>query len=307
MQPPCSRCSQRNLRCIIEENTKRQKESLIEQLKTAENYNEELQSNVTNLNSMVRTLIESNDWRGDILKTIGSDGHTTEVIQRLRNGQSHQRIAEWLHEEIPEFSKLSVSPGKPRSLSEVVKVFEDECQDVNGYPPSDGLMISERPWTNVSSDLRMISRLLDLYFTYVHPVHLLFSEGDFKRCFQVNGTVHCSRPMVNCMCAMACFLYENKPIGNGHFIDLQMTSEATTLRKAFLDEAKRTIQTSKHDSGTSVVSFAIMYLIELCAGKTGIALGYLNAAVDGLSAMGDSPQSHESKELTYWGLRNLNT
>ena len=306
-QLPCSRCKQRNLRCIIEENTKTQKESLIEQLKTAENYNEELQSNVTNLDSMVRTLIESNDWRGDILKTIGSNGHDGEIIQRLRDGQSHQQIAQWLHQEIPEFRSLALNPGDARSLSEIVKVFEADCQDMNGYPPLDGLMVSKQPWTDVSSDSRMISRLLDLYFAYVHPVHLLFSEWDFKRCFQANGTIHCSRPMVNSMCAMACYLYENKPVGDGRFVDLQTTIKTATLRKGFFDEAKTVLQTSDYNSGTSVVSFAIMYLIELCSGTTGQALGYLDAAIDGLSAMGDWPQSYESKELTYWGLRNLKT
>lgn len=304
-QPPCSRCEQRNLKCIIEENTKTQKESLIEQLRTAENYNEELQSNVSNLDGMVRNLVESNDWRGDILKTIGGNGHDSEIIQRLRDGQSHQQIAEWLHKEIPEFKDLAVSPGDARSLSEVVRIFEADCHDINGYPPLDGLILSRQPWTEVTSDGRTVSRLLDLYFAYVHPVHLLFSEWDFKRSFQANGSAHCSRSLVNSMCAMACYLYENKPVGDGRFIDLQTTMKTATLRKGFLDEARRSLQESSGKSIPSVVSFAIMYLIEMSSGKTGKALGYLDAAIDGLSAIGESPQSYESKELTYWGVRNL--
>lgn len=305
MQPPCSRCEQRNLKCVIEENTKTQKESLIERLRTAEMYNEELQSNVSNLDSMVRNLNESNDWRGDILRTIGSNGHDSEIIRRLREGQSHQQIAEWLHQEIPEFKGLAVSSGGPRSLSEVVTMFEAECQDFNRYTSLDGLMLSNQPWTDVSSDSRMVSGLLDLYFAYVHPVHLLFSEWDFKRCFQANGSIHCSRPLVNSMCAMACYLYENNPVGDGRFVDLQTTIETATLRKGFLDEARRTLQASNYRLLTSVQSFAIMYLIELSSGKASTAIGYLDAAIDGLSGVDDSPQSHESKELTYWGLRNL--
>ena len=256
---------------------------------------------------MVRELNESNDWRGDILKIIGSSGHDSEIIHRLRGGQSHQQIAEWIHQEIPEFKDLAVSLGKPRSLSEVVRISEADSEDGEGDPHLDGLMLSNRPWTDVSSDSRMISRLLDLYFAYVHPVHLLFSEWDFKRCFQVNDLIYCSRPLVSSMCAMACYLHENKPVGDGRFVDLEATIKTATLRKGFLDEAKRTLQASKYKLLTSVQSFAIMHLIEMSSGRTSKALGYLEAALDGLSAIDESPQSQESKELTYWGLRNLKT
>ena len=281
-----------------------QKEILIEELKTVHNYNEELQSDIMSRDSMIKELHESNDWRGDILMTIGSNGHDSEIIHRLRQGQSHQQIAEWLHQEIPEFRHLAVIDD-PRSLSEVVRIFEADCQGFEGQAPADGLMFSKRPWTDVSLDARMISRLLDLYFAYVHPVHLLFSEWDFRRCFQAHDSDYCSRSLVNAMCAMACYLYENKPVGDGRFIDLQTTTKTATLRKGFLDEAKKTLHSSNYKSMTSVQTFAIMYLIDLSSGKARTALGYLEAAIDGLKAVEESSQSRESKELTYWGIRNL--
>ena len=284
-----------------------QKETLIEQLKTAHNYNEELQSDVMNRDNMLRELHESNDWRGDILTTIGSNGHDREIIQRLREGQSHQEIAEWLRQEVPEFRHLAVVSDDPRSLSEVVRMFEADCRDIQGQAPADGLIYSKWPWTDVSLDARMISHLLDLYFAYVHPVHLLFSEWEFKRCFQANDSTHCSRALVNAMCAMACYLYENKPVGDGRFIDLQITTKTATLRNGFLSEAKKTLNESNYKIMTSVQTFAVMYLIDLSSGNARTALGYLEAALEGLKAIKESPQSNESKELTYWGVRNLKT
>ena len=306
-QTPCSRCRHRSLRCVFEENTKTQKETLIEQLKSAQSHNDELKSDVNSRDSMIRDLQESNDWRGDILRTIGSNGHDEEIIQRLRDGQSHQQISDWLRHEIPEFRHLGVSPGDNQPLCEVVKIFEANCQTQDGLPPLDGIMFSKGSWTNVSSDSRMISRLLDLYFAYVHPVHMLFSELDFKRDFQANNPVHCSRPLVNAICAMACYLYENKQVGDGKFVDLQTTTNTTTLRKGFLDEAKRSLHPAYYRLMTSVQAFAIMYLIDLSSGKARSALGFLEAALDGLHAIGDSRQSLEAKELTFWGLRTIKT
>ncbi len=284
-----------------------QKESLIEELKSVQKYNEELQSEIMRRDNVIRDLSESNNWRGDILRIIGNERYEDEVIQRLKGGQSYQQLAEWLRREVPELVLHGVDLDDSRSLVEVVKFFEAECQDERSVTLTDNLMYSRWPWTDVSMDTRLISRLLDLYFAYVHPVHLLFSEREFRSCFVTSDTTHCSRSLVNAVCAMACFLYENHPFGDGRPADFPRNIKISTLKKGFLDAAKKDLNATNTKQLTSIQTFAIMYLIDSSSGNARTALGYLEAALDGLSAVKELPQFNVTKELTYWGVRNLKT
>lgn len=284
-----------------------QKESLIEELKSLQAYIEELQSDVMRRDTKIQDLSESNDWRGDILRIIETTEYDGEVVQRLKSGQPYQQVAEWLRREVPEFVLHAGPSDDSRSLAEVVKLFEADCQDTKGSALVDNVMGSELPWTDVSTDIRLMSRLLDLYFTHVHPVHLLFSEKEFRSCFASGDTTQCSKSLVNAMCAMACCLYENQPLGNDRFVDRQTITRAATLREAYVDAAKRGLNSSNYKLLTSIQTFAIMYLVDLGSGKARKAVGYLEAALDGLSGIKKSTQSSASKDLTYWGVRNLKT
>ena len=285
-----------------------QKESLIEELRSVYGHNEELQSDIQRQDAIIQDLSESNDWRGDILRIIATNPHEGEIIQRLKRGQSYQQVAEWLRRELPELVTDVAISQDSRSLSEVIKILEVEFQETEGHTlADDNIMLPEVPWTDVRIDDSMISRLLDLYFAYVHPVHLLFSESEFRTCFVNGDTTHCSRSLVNAMCAMACFLFETQPMNDGPFVDFQRTRKMATLRKAFLNEARKSLDVSNLKTLTSVQAFAIMYLIDLSSGNARTALSYLEAALNGLSAIKESPNSSASKDLTCWGVRNLKT
>lgn len=262
---------------------------------------------VSNRDSMISGLQESNDWQSVILRTIGSNGHDREIIRRLRGGQSHQEIAMWLRGTVPELRNLSTSDLQP--LSEIVKFFEVDCQEQiqDGFPPLDGPLHSRTDWTEVTTNSNLVSHLLALYFAYVHPVHMLFSELDFKRDFQNGEPVHCSRPLVNAICAMACYLYHTEHAGHDQFAHSQAIVNAGTLRQAFLEEVKRTLDPAHAKLMTSIQTFAILYLVNLSAGKARLALGYLETALEGLQEIEQHRQSDEAKTLTFWGIRTLRT
>lgn len=257
-----------------------------------------------------RNLREEATWQRTILKTIGSNGHDREIIRRLRRGDTHQSIAEWLHLENPDFAQGLEGPITHRRLIDVVKIYELQCQQDDGLsrhspsPPD-----AEIPWTKVTASHKLVGHLFDLYFTWVHPVHMLFSELDFKHDFRVKNQTNCSASLVNAICAMGCNLLESEDVG-----ERRNRVDAATLRDGFMNEARAALTPSSYGYMTSVQTLAVMFLVELSSGKARKAIGYLRSAVDNLKPAVDnlkngdeSSFSEEAHEITVWGLHTLNT
>ena len=248
-----------------------------------------------------RNLREEGAWQRTILETIGRNGHDREIIVRLRNGDSHQSIAEWLHQENPGFARGLEMPTTHRRLIDVVKLYETQCQQEDGlFRQGSDLLETEIPWTRVTASHKLVGHLFDLYFTWVHPVHMLFSELDFKQDFKGNIEINCSASLVNAICAMGCNMLESEDVDRRSRID------AATLRDGFMNEARATLTPDSYGSMTSVQTLAIMFLVELSSGKARKAVGYLRSAVDSLNSS-RSPLSEEANEITVWGLHTLHT
>lgn len=269
--------------------------------------NRDVEQTATDLEAQNKGLQQTSDWQKIILDTIGSNGHDRDIIRKLRAGDSHQDIAEWLMKEIPDFESLVPEPATRRSLVDVVKIFEKQYQDSDGLQRVGEPIVSGTPWTEVSTDHKLIGHLFDLYFTWVHPVHMLFSEPDFKRDFRNHHDVFCSSPLVNAICAMACHLLENDEREEKHFVNVKTGLDSATLTRGFMDEARRTLSPDSYANMTSIQTLAVMYLTDLSSGKARSATGYLRAAVEGLNNVEKGLQSEDAKELTFWGIQTLNT
>ena len=248
-----------------------------------------------------KNLREEGVWQRTILETIGRSGHDREIIVRLRNGDSHQSIADWLHQENPDLARGLETPTTHRRLIDVVKLYETQCQQEDGLlrqntDPSE----ADIPWTRVTTSHKLVGHLFDLYFTWVHPVHMLFSELDFKQDFRGNIDINCSASLVNAICAMACNMLESEDV------DRRSRMDAVTLRDGFMNEARATLTPDSYSYMTSVQTLAIMFLVELSSGKARKAVGYLRSAVDNLNS-NQSLLSEEANEITVWGLHTLHT
>ena len=254
---------------------------------------------------------KTSEWQGLILSTIGSNGHDVEIIARLREGQSIQAIADWLAAEDPTCRSLCSEPAIRLTLTEVVQMFEDQCEAYDGLEQRDILFSSKIPWTQVSTDHKLIGHLFDLYFTWVHPVHMLFGELEFIRDFrnstQEEGTAYCGSALVNAICAMASHLLDNEKLQRGsQLVDVRRTLNAATLREGFMNEAKRRLTLDTYGQMTSVQAFAVMYLVDWSSGKARNALGYLRAAAEYLNTSHED-QSDEAVQITHWGIKTLIT
>lgn len=247
-------------------------------------------------------LQETSDWQKTILDTIGSNGHDREIIMRLRAGESVHSIAEWLSQLDTLSKDLQQVPVSPGSLIDVVGRIERHYQEESlgninrvGAPPI-------IPWTKVSSSEILIGHLLELYFTWVHPFHMIFSELDFKQDFRMHIEVYCSTSLVNAICAMACHLLESEVVHE----ELRGVN-VSTLCVTFMDEARANLNPDNFHHMTSIQTFAVMYLVDLGSGKAQNANKYLRTAVDSLKLNHGHQQSAEAVELSAWGIYTLNT
>lgn len=254
----------------------------------------------SHLEDQNRDLQETGDWQRKILNTIGSNGHDREIIMKLRAGESHQSIADWLCKQHPISRSLSIVPPSQRSLVDVVRNLEKSYQE-DGLSRTGAPSEAEVQWTKVSSNRKLIGHLFDLYFTWVHPLHMLFSELDFKHSFRTNDKTYCSSALVNAICAMGCHLLasgRNDTVGKG--VDI------TTLKEGFLKEAREHLLPESYLNMTSIQTFAVMYLADVSSGKARNATGYLRCAVENLKSIEGDNQSNEARELSEWGIQTLN-
>ena len=305
---------------MYEPHIKTHKDELIKEIEVLrddksklEDRNREASEVRAGLESRNRDLQESSDWLNIILETIRKDGHDKEIIARLRNGDSHQNIADWLIEQVQVQKSITItSPSSRDSLLQVVSNLEHEYQE------EDGLLRARRGssndpdivWTQVSQSHTLIGHLFDLYFTWVHPVHMLFSELDFKHSFRSKEGPYCSPVLVNAICAMACHLMYNegaKDTGvTAEGAESKESQQAVTLREGFLAEARRKMTPEVFYELTSVQALGVLYLVEVSSGKARKAMGYLRSAVENMSRVKDD-HSEESRQITLWGINTLNT
>ncbi|KAK3171277.1 hypothetical protein OEA41_003361 [Lepraria neglecta] len=269
---------------------------------TLQNRNREIEQSASEVDSLNRGLREEGAYQRIILQTIGSNGHDREIIKKLRAGESHQSIADWLVHRNPDLGTLGAESSTHRELVDIVKIFEAQCQGDDGlerFSPETSL---ELRWTKVCTSQKLVGHLFDLYFTWVHPVHMLFNEMDFKVEFRHDLDTYCSPSLVNAICAMACHLLDGE-----NARDRRNVVDSATLRDGFMAEARTTLTPENFHHMTSIQSFAIMYLVELSSGKARSAVGYLRSAVENLKASGGPQQSEGAKEITFWGIQTLNT
>ena len=247
-------------------------------------------------------LQDASDWMRAILDTIGQDGHDKEIISRIQAGESYQKISDWLLQTQSVSSQIHDVPISHRSLVTVIKRVEQHYQADDEQSTSiNDLVPTNNDWTTVTTSTSLLRHLLDLYFTWVHPVHMVMSDVDFKECFRTKNPAYCSSALVNALCAQACHLLTN----NG--VDIwRRNVDAGKLREAFLKEARASLTPDHYTHITSVQAFALIFLSELSDGKARRAQGYLRTAVEHLRLVDTNQTSPQALEITKWGIYCLN-
>lgn len=238
------------------------------------------------------TLGEKNSWIEQIMRSLKVNGQGSEIIRRLKRGESHQSIAEWLGRPLVGSETQAVSPTTEHKISQAIEQYHRDL--VDNHDP--------RYWTNVSTEAELIKHLIKLYITWIHPVHMLFDQEHFITSFKDCSDAYCSPALVNIICAMSCHLLHDTRED-----DEQTKLGIESLRTQFINESQSLMKHADPEKMTSIQTYAIMFLVELGSGHGLIASSHLRLAVESLIAKQTSEQTSEAEEVTAWGILTLHT
>lgn len=286
-KPACRRCVQRRFAdsCHYELHAKTAKEQMIREIQRLQRKNEYLEEEKD-------TLGEKNSWIEKIMGSLEEDGQGSEIISRLKRGESHKSIAEWLGRPLVNPDTQRLSPTTEHQIGQAIEQYHRSL--VDHHDP--------RYWTNVSTEAELIEHLVKLYFTWIHPVHMMFDEEHFRSSFNDCSDVYCSSALVNIICAMSCHLLHDTRDD-----DEQTKSGIESLRTQFLNESRSLMKNADPSKMTSIQTYAIMFLVELGSGHGLMASSHLRLAVENLTAKKTAEQSSEAEEVTAWGILTLHT
>lgn len=245
----------------------------------------------------IRALREKNNWVERILRAIRADEHGTAIIDRLRKGESYEAISKTLKR--PPFSELPKL--SPKSRVQLTKAIAEYSMDIEGERNAGNLMPGTS-WTNVTDNSSLIDTLMALYFTWVHPVHMLFSENHFMASYKNQSELYCTSALVNVICAMGCHLLDVLEDDRGLFSGV----EPKALREKFVKEALEGLPQDSQPKMTTIQSYALLFLVDLGSGKGSRASHYIRLAGDALNTRLEYHYATEAMEFTRWGVYALN-
>ena len=247
----------------------------------------------------IKDLQEKDNYVELILSSLKYNEEASDVLNRLRKGESYQSIAKTLGEPhkppIPGIP-LDLSPDSQLRLSRTIRDYQIDA--ARERDPDSGL-IQGGHWTNVTHDAALIEHLFALYFTWAHPVHMLFSQTHFTASYRQQSNLYCTSALVNAICAMGCNYFDASEEHNPQGLD------PVEMRERFMDEARSLLTPEQCRKLTAMQALAIMFLTELCSAKGSRAASYLSTAATELKRSLDSEYSTEVTEITRWGIYSL--
>ncbi|KAI9367655.1 hypothetical protein BJX61DRAFT_551200 [Aspergillus egyptiacus] len=296
--PPCANCVKSRIECTLDETADKRRRGALKRRIDHLEYNKDLLHRIRNV------LCDN-----------------TRYIPLLNLIRSHASLAEirfYIEHQLPR-SGLNQSP-------ELADIYRELEQSVPSEPlpkrrildtrrPSElpRFSVPAHPWTSVVADDVLVSRLVSLWFTWVHPFCNWIDRDLFIRDMK-SGSLsaqYCSPFLVNIMLADAC-AYADYQAGYG------LPEDLASRRTEFYEEAKRCLH--KEEGRISLAMVQGLGLLWLCASITGrdrqgwISRGKLAYALRELSQVSSSPAGRSDADSvrlihvishTHWGLFNL--
>ena len=247
-----------------------------------------LQTQNKSLDEQNEDLRTKNDWIEQIIHALTNDEKGAETIQKLKRGDSHRAIVEWLGRPLTR-STQNPTPASEDPLGQATEVYRRRL--IEDHNPC--------YWVNVTRDGSLINHLVSLYMTWIHPVHMLIDENSFLLSFHDCLDTHCSDSLVNAICALSCQL-----LHHGWDGDEGTKKGIDSLGLKFMDEVRSLIKKADPNRMTTCQTYAIMFLVELGLGDGQAATAHLRLAVE-ILAMRQIRLN--SDEVAAWGILTLHT
>ncbi|KAL4998900.1 hypothetical protein BDV10DRAFT_166008 [Aspergillus recurvatus] len=265
--PPCDNCLKSRLECTLDETADKRRRGVLKRKIDKLEDKEDL------LVRLLEFLRESSNRR------------TIPLLNLIRNHASPAEIRFYI-DQGPDLTKtpepLEVEPPQRHIL---------DARKPSGVPR---FSVPARPWTSIIDDDDLVSRLISLWFTRVHPICNFIDRDLFVRDMQ-SGSLsvsYCSPFLVNAILSDAC------AYSSDNLFD---------LRTNLYTEAKRLLD--KEEGRISLPTVQALSVLWMCATNTGrdrqawITGGQLAYSLRELSATCNSVPDHVNH--TNWGIFNL--
>jgi Fungal specific transcription factor domain len=251
------------------------KEELVRKIKALETKNAQLRGSVE----------EKDRWIGRVLQILRDEQALT-VLEQLKQGQPYHELLSALSR-APVLTKLDSadSTDSSRGLSDANMAATDGDQGLSR-------------WTSVTTDETLVHHLMALYFAWVHPMYMLFSERHFMSSFNGGTSRYCTSAMVNAMCALGCAYWADPEGGR---------AESKMLLGQFYQRARIEVESEESMSPATPVTYTILFLVEMSRGEARSAASHLRLAVEALRIVNRRSWAEEPSEITIWGIHTLNT
>lgn len=235
--------------------------------------------------SLLKLSVEEKDrWIDRVLQLL-NDENAPGLLDKINSGHLDHQLLHILRR--PPISRFESSDSihSARRLS-----------DVAMDPPGDVEM--NEKIKSVAHDETLANHLMALYFTWVHPVHMFFSERRFTSSLRANDSTYCNAAMINAMCAVGCCYLADED---------GTESDPKRLGQRYYQQAWAEIQTEEKMTLLSTVTYAILFLFELNQGHARNASSHLRLAVESLRAVDRREWTDEAFQISLWGIQTLNT
>ena len=278
---PCSRCTSRRSECQYTSNRRAQKAVLLQEMDSIRASYIEVKNKNLELMHSLDCCHRPNNEAGTLIKSEEACKPDFTQFPLSAEPQPHITVSPQMENDtIPTTEGIGIRYG---SL---------ECLE----GPAD-----LRQWTHVSDSPALMNHLFDLYFAWVHPVHMLFDESNFRIGYRERRETYCSAALVNAICAMACNLIGcTTPYKQG-----KEKIRRAELGAEFAAEARSQLKIESNTPLTSIQAFTVMYLVDLCSGKARNASGYLKCAGDLLSVKRFAKDKEQPLGLSMLGIHAL--
>lgn len=218
-----------------------------------------------------------------------------------------------LDTELAEFSKLTLdtfTEGGRYGLTSGLGAVQNLSHSASPSTPS-----RNNTWIALTNDSGFIHHLMDMYFTWHHPIFDVFSQELFIHDMETGESNHCSSLLVNAILAMGC-----------HFSDRYAEArtdpkDPRTAGARFILEAKRLLAEDEEACLTSVQALAILSVAHGMAGQESMAFRHnhimmamivelgMHRSGDGAEGLTDpsTPATITESCRTFWACYNIST
>jgi hypothetical protein len=238
---------------------------------------------------LLGSLREKNQWIESVVNLVLKKGNGGEDPELLKtSGQTYQDLVRALNN--PPIDPMSASRHNSGSSIDSAQYGSDVIMESDEeFNPR---------WTSVTTDESRIHHLMALYFSWVHPVHMLFSERHFMGSYRNRNKTYCTNSLINAICALGS-CYEEDEQGNNE--------ASKRMGERFAQQVLTETKNETQMTPVSAVTYAILFLVELSSGKGASAFSHLRLAVESLRNVSQGNWSEEAFEITTFGIHTLNT